>query len=140
MIQVRFEVETRFSLCCNLCRKRTTSVSIRFLGRRVYLALAVVLVSARHAGPTPAARRAAALLDVPVRTLGRWRHWWQEQFPLNGLWRGACALFMPSVMARAMPGALLAQFAGTAAESLTRMLVFLSPLTVGSLITIDEGR
>lgn len=43
LIEVRFKFETRFSFCCNLCRKRTTSVSVRFLGRRVYLALAVVL-------------------------------------------------------------------------------------------------
>ena len=140
LIEVRVAFETRFSFCCNLCRKRTTSVSVRFLGRRVYLALAVVLVSARHAGQTPAARRAAALLEVPVRTLGRWRHWWQEQFPLTGLWRGACARFMPPVVLAEIPGALLDRFAGTAGESLTRMLAFLSPLTTSSLITIGEGR
>ncbi len=140
LAEVRIEFETRLSFCCNRCRKRTTSVSVRFLGRRVYLALAVVLVSARHAGQTPAARRAATLLDVPVRTLGRWRRWWQEQFPRTALWTGACARFMPPVMAGAMPGALLAQFTGTPAQSLARMLIFLSPLTVGSLITISKGR
>ena len=139
LIEVRVEFETRFSFCCNLCRKRTTSVSVRFLGRRVYLALAVVLVSARHAGQTPAARRAATLLDVPVRTLGRWRHWWQEQFPLTPLWQGACARFMPPVMSAEIPAALLARFTGTTAEQLTRMLVFLSPLTAGLLITLAKA-
>ena len=38
----------RFSFCCNLCRKRCTSVSVRFLGRRVYLAVAMVLLSTRR--------------------------------------------------------------------------------------------
>ena len=32
-----------FSFCCHRCRKRATSVSVRFFGRRVYLGLAVVL-------------------------------------------------------------------------------------------------
>ena len=55
--EVRGDFESRLSFCCNLCRRRTTSMSVRFLGRRVYLALAVVLVSARHAVQNPAARR-----------------------------------------------------------------------------------
>ena len=137
--EVRSDFESRFSFCCSICRKRTTSVSVRFLGRRVYLAMVVVLVSARHAGQTPAASRAASLLDVPVRTLGRWRRWWQEQFPLTQLWRGACARFMPPLVAVEMPASLLARFTGTPTESLMRMLVFLSPLT-GGVITLGKGR
>ena len=137
--EVRSDFETRFSFCCCVCRKRTTSMSVRFLGRRVYLAMAVVLVSARHAGQTPAASRAAGLLNVPVRTLARWRCWWQEQFPLTPLWRGACARFMPPVVTAQMPASLLARFIGTPAPSLLRMLVFLSPLT-GSLFTLAKVR
>ncbi|MGP1680380.1 MAG: hypothetical protein ACTS6J_24905, partial [Burkholderiales bacterium] len=41
--EFRADFDSRFSFCCNLCRLRTTSMSVRFLGRRVYLALAVVL-------------------------------------------------------------------------------------------------
>ena len=52
--EVRADFEWRLSFCCNLCRRRTTSRSVCFLGRRVYLALAVVLMSARHAGQTSA--------------------------------------------------------------------------------------
>ena len=37
------DFDTRFSFCCNRCRRRMTSMSVRFLGRRVYLALVVVL-------------------------------------------------------------------------------------------------
>ena len=37
-----------------------------------------------------------------------------------------------------MPDALLARFVGTAAESLLRLLLFLSPLTV-ALCTLDDG-
>ena len=130
--EFRSEFESRLSFCCSVCRKRATSMSVRFLGRRVYLAMAVVLVSARHAGQTPAAARAAALLDVPVRTLARWRLWWCEGFPVMALWRAECARFMPAVLAAQMPGALLARFtdtAGTPAQALVRMLVFLCPMT-----------
>ena len=136
--EVQSEFESRFSFCCSVCRKRTTSMSVRFLGRRVYLAMAVVLMSARHAGQTSAGARASALLDVPVRTLGRWRLWWREHFPVTPLWRAECARFLPAVLAAQTPGALLARFAGTPAESLVRMLLFLCPLT-GSLITLRKG-
>lgn len=43
--EVRPDYSLRLSFCCAQCRKRSTSKSVRFLGRRVYLALAVVLVS-----------------------------------------------------------------------------------------------
>ena len=109
--EVRSEFESRLSFCCSVCRKRTTSKSVRFLGRRVYLAMAVVL-------------------DVAARTLARWRSWWCEQFPLTALWRAQGARFMPAVPSAEIPGALLARFAGTAAQALVRMLVFLCPMTV----------
>ena len=62
-------------------------MSVRFLGRRVYLSLAVVLTSARLAGQRPAAARVAAEMNIPVRTLQRWRQWWDQQFPLTPLWQ-----------------------------------------------------
>ena len=137
-IAMRADFSSRFSFCCNRCRTRATPPSVRFLGRRVYLALAVVLVSAARLGPTPASARAATLLEVPVRTLQRWRQWWQERLPLSAFWQAASARFLPPVTTAAMPGALLARFVGTAAESLLRMLVFLSPLAV-TLFTLGDG-
>ena len=46
--------DVRFSFCCaeEGCCKRTTPVSLRFLGRRVYLALIVVLVPVLRQGPS----------------------------------------------------------------------------------------
>ena len=107
-------------------------MSVRFLGRRVYLALAVVLVSARLAGPTPPAARLGLTLGVARRTMERWRGWWCEQFPLTPLWRSACARFMPPVCAQQLPGGLLERFAGAAHEALMRLLVWLSPVTIRS--------
>src|ERR1700721_45893 len=58
------EYAERFSFCCAVdgCRKRTTPPSLRFLGRKVYLATVVTLVSALLLG-TPGAP------SVPPATL-----------------------------------------------------------------------
>ena len=40
----------RLSFCCAVCRCRSTSASVRFLGRRVYLEVVVTLLSALCAG------------------------------------------------------------------------------------------
>ena len=64
-LAIREAFSSRLSFCCSRCRRRTTSMSVRFLGRRVYLGLAVVLCEA---------------LAVPLRTLQRWRRWWCEDF------------------------------------------------------------
>lgn len=88
----------RFSFCCanDGCRKRATPPSLRFLGRRVYLGAVVVLLSAITLGVT--AKRAAQLRElvgVSVRTLERWRDWWQETFPLSQVWKEAKAVLYP---------------------------------------------
>ena len=139
-IEVRAEYESRFSFCCSQCRKRATSMSVRFLGRRVYLGLGVVLMSNRRGGQTSAAARLSDTLDVPLRTLARWRSWWVEHFPLTPLWQAAGARFMPPVATPELPASLIEHFTGQAEESLMRLLVFLAPLTAGALITLREGR
>ena len=77
------EYAERFSFCCAVdgCRKRTTPPSLRFLGRHVYLATVVTLISALMLGTTPS--RLARLSVVPGidrRTLARWRAWWRSTF------------------------------------------------------------
>jgi hypothetical protein len=137
--EVRADFEWRHSFCCHRCRRRTTSLSVCFLGRRVYLGLAVVLMSARHAGQTSAAAELSGKLEVPVRTLERWRHWWQDDFPQSPLWQATCARFMPPVATQRCPTSLLERFTGNAETALLRLLFFLSPLTVKA-VTFNEGR
>jgi len=137
--EVRAEFEYRHSFCCNLCRRRTTPKSVCFLGRRVYLALAVVLLSARHAGQTAAAAALSGELGVSTRTLERWCIWWQQDFPLTPLWQATCARFMPPVANLSLPTGLLERFVGNAEEMLLRLLVFLSPITVKPF-ALPEGR
>lgn len=105
-------------------------MSVRFLGRRVYLALAVVLMSDRPAGPTSTQTQLSAMLGVPVRTLLRWKSWWTETFPTTRLWQAECARFVLPVATSALPASLIERFSGSTAESIVWLLVFLSPLSV----------
>ena len=50
-------------------------MSVRFLGRHVYLAVAVVVASAQRAQASTSATQLAQAVAVPVRTLERWRRW-----------------------------------------------------------------
>lgn len=137
--EVYEDFDWRYSFCCNICRKRTTPVSVRFLGRRVYLGLAVVLMSAGRTEATSAVAKLSGITDVPASTIQRWRKWWAEEFPLKPLWQAACARFMPPVNLEQLPASLLEHFKGSAAESMLRFLFFLSPLTVDRLVTMNEG-
>lgn len=141
---MRGDHSSRLSFCCAECRKRSTSLSVRFLGQRVYLALAVVLVSPRRAGATPAAARLGSELGVARRTVQRWQQWWREQFPLTPLWQATCARFMPPVAAEQLPGELLQRFTGAPHEALLRLLLWLAPVTVGgpgpAATRLNEGR
>ena len=138
--EVRKDFDSRFSFCCYRCRTRATPMSVRFLGARVYLAVAVVVTSAQRVETSASATRFAQTLSVPVRTLERWRCWWQGQFPLTALWRGDGARFMPPVVTERLPASLLERFEGALADQLMRLLWFLTPLTVGRPITLAENR
>lgn len=132
-VELRAEYGWRESLCCARegCRKRTTPPSLRFLGRRVYLAAVVVLVSAMTGGVT--ARRAArmrSLVGVSARTLQRWRAWWLRTFPRTAFWRGARAQLIPPVNEERLPASLLERFADEVVVGLEAALRFLSPITM----------
>ncbi|MGH8531021.1 MAG: hypothetical protein ACRETN_14440 [Nevskiales bacterium] len=114
-------------------------MSVRFLGRRVYVMLAVVLMSTRALEGMPAAARLCAWLQVPRRTLRRWRQWWTTQFPQTPLWQAAGARFMPPPDVHLFPASLLVCFVGPAEQALLRLLVFLSPLTVRCVVTPRHG-
>ena len=75
--------ERRYSFCCaeEDCRRRRTPESVRFLGRRVYAGMVVVLITAMIHGLKPArVRRIREALQIDSRTLKRWRQWWLDNF------------------------------------------------------------
>jgi len=124
----------RLSFCCDRdgCRKRTTPRSVRFLGRKVYLNVVVILVAAMRQGPSP--RRVRELqqwLGVDRRTIARWREFWQEHFPRTPFWKVKRGRFVRLAIAD-LPGALLAAFVHQtdSHEQWKQLLEFLSPITV----------
>jgi hypothetical protein len=131
------EHSLRFSFCCAVdgCRSRATPPSLRFLGRKVYLATIVVVMSIMCHGITgPRLRRLREAIGVDRHTIARWRRWWREAFTATPFWRIARASFMPPVDEDRLPAALLERFAGNGLEKRMRALLhFLEPITGGQV-------
>lgn len=127
----------RFSFCCATdgCRRRTTPPSLRFLGRKVYLATVVTLISAmRHGLTASRLRQLAATLGIDRRTVARWRAWWLATFTADAsAFRPiAAAAFVPPVDTSTLPASLLGRFAGGVEQQVVSLLRFLGPLTGGA--------
>lgn len=129
--QVREDYSWRFSFCCARCDERATPASVRFLGRRVYLAVVLTLVSPPGG---VAARQLCDLLAIPVRTLNRWRAWWSRDFLRTPFWQSVRSRFMAPVATVRLPQSLLERFdIGTTAQRLVQLLRFLAPLSTRAM-------
>ena len=129
------EYAERFSFCCAIdgCRKRTTPPSLRFLGRHVYLATVMTLISAMLLGTTPSRlARLSAVPGIDRRTLARWRAWWRSTFTDGPFAAVARAAVATPIDIAALPVSLLDRFAGGLEQQLTALLRFLGPLTGGA--------
>jgi hypothetical protein len=128
--------QSRLSFCCSQdgCRRRSTPASVRFLGRKVYLGVIVVLLTALHHGLTETRRRRLIEeLDVPLQTLWRWRCWWREQFAATRCWVALAGQLIPPIDADSLPGSLLERLTGRAlSERLVQLLVLISPVTTAT--------
>jgi hypothetical protein len=128
--------EVRFSFCCceDGCRRRRTPPSVRFLGRKVYLGVIVVLATALHHGLTEKRRRhLIETLDISDQTLSRWRRFWREAFVQSRCWQTERDCFIPPVDSGHLPGALLARLSGDKlSDRLCRLLLLICPLTTVS--------
>ena len=128
------EHDWRFSFCCarDGCRTRRTPPSLRFLGRKVYLAAIVVLIAIMREGATAARmRQLSELIGVNRRTVERWREWWRDTFTASPFWQIGRAAFMPPVDHDRLPVSLIERFNGGGGERLLALLRFLAPITGG---------
>ena len=141
--------ESRLSFCCaeDGCRRRCTPPSVRFLGRKVYLGIMVILLSAREHGLS--AQRRQQLIDtleVSLPTRWRWWQWWRESFTASGCWQAAKGYFLPPLAPEQLPGALLERLSGAdLRQRLCQVLSLLAPLTTTSWsgllpVTIDPQK
>jgi hypothetical protein len=127
----------RISLCCDRrgCRTRATPPSVRFLGRRVYVGVTVVIASAilRAAKTVAAAERASGICG---KTLRRWSRWWRQEYPLSAHFEESRSRLVTPVNTGELPGSLWERFAMRARSPLSalgRLLRFLAPITTASV-------
>lgn len=107
------EHERRASFCCSEdgCRRRCTPPSLRFLGRKVFFSVVVLLLPILREGPTPERlRRLEQHFKVSRRTLYRWRQWWREVVPRSRWWQGERGRWATPVDPERLPASLLAVF------------------------------
>jgi len=119
----------RHGLCCGRegCRRRQPPPSVRFLGRRVYLGVVVVLGAALQHGLS--ARRVSRLsseLGVDRRTLSRWRSWWLVSYPRSEHFERQRGQLPPGLALPHLPLSLLQVFGGDEAQQMTALLQWLA--------------
>ena len=131
--------EVRFDLCCGWCRKRVLPRSVRFLGRKVFVGVAVavatVVVRGRNRDAVALLRRE---LGISWHTLRRWCRWWQT---LTGtaFWQRVRGALPADLDLDELPKSLLDHFHGDASKRLERLLRLLSPLSRGFPGTLTKG-
>jgi len=122
----------RLSFTCGRCDHRTTPSSVRFAGRRVYLAVVFMLLSPPGSA---SARTVCDRLRIAAVTLKRWRAWWCATLPATTFWQSACQRFMPPVAIHQLPQSLLQRFEASAlSDRLVPALRFIAPLSTRAMV------
>jgi hypothetical protein len=147
-------LDRRISLCCcrEGCRRRVTPASLVFMGRRLYLAVVVLVETLRAAArvvataspssppppqsPAPDAPRAASSSHrascVPSRTVRRWLLWFRTTLPQTKMFQAARGVLWPPLDSEQDLPQGLVQRLGVGCDwvqSLVLTLRFLSPLS-----------
>ena len=127
---------TRLSFCCaeDSCRRRTTPPSVRFLGRKVYLGVIIVLITALEHGLSSQRReQLIEALDIWPQAIARWKKWWRAVFPDSRCWQAIRGHFVPPLNTAQLPGSLLGRLTGdTLTQRLCHLLRLLIPITTVS--------
>ena len=123
----------RFSLCCGRdgCRRRATPPSVRFLGRRVYVGVVVIVASA-IALMTMGAGAIVRATGVPARTMRRWLRWWQGPFTTSAPFVELSARLVPAPERRRLPLSILDRLAVDGSGGVVKLLAWLTPITTAS--------
>jgi hypothetical protein len=103
---------------------------VRFLGRRVYVEVVVLLACARALADN-GLQAIDEATGVPRRTVGRWLRWWRTTFIASALWSELRARLVPPADASRLPASLLERLHPDSA--LLDATCLLSPLTTRSV-------
>jgi len=137
----------RLSYSCGRegCRRRTTPVSVRFFGHKVYAAAAFLLLSAQATGPLTnrLLGEIERVVGTSVETLRRWRRWWRDGFVPGRYWRQMRARFSPPVAEEhgEIAASILGRFGAAGDEAaVERCLRFVAPAAGGVEAESTMGR
>jgi hypothetical protein len=130
----------RFDWCCGTCRRRTLPPSVRFLGRKVYVAVAHALATVLVRGADRAAVRLLRReLGASWSTLRRWRAWWQGLVG-SASWHRLRGQLPVDLDEGGLPGSLLERLFGSGAERMMALLRLLADDSPGFPDTLGEWR
>lgn len=89
-------------------------MSVRFLGRKVYVGAVAVLAAALVRGPTKTSvTKLSTLLGITRRTLARWCRWWSTTFAASRFWESLGGRFVPAVEVTTLPASVLSRITAT---------------------------
>ena len=104
---VRRLVSLRFSFCCSRCRRRFTPPSLRFHGRAWYLAPVRLLASVRDKECRQSTRELRRRMGISLRTISRWRRWWNQTFRASLAWSALLGLLRPGTHDGHLPDTMI---------------------------------
>ena len=133
-VSCRKQYDSGRSFCCGDCRKRVTTPSVPFFGRRRFPAAIMLLVSVFMS--SGARRRYHQVkhyfgITISFRTWVRWLRWWQECLIGTSFWKQAKAHLPGKALIGSFPRQLILIYTGHLNERLKMALQFLAPLTAG---------
>lgn len=112
-IEHREHYEDRYSHCCSQCRKRTTSPSLRFFGRRWYPAPLFIWISTlMRCGINKCCEKMEGVFGIILskRTCKRWKGWWQGAFKKTNFWKRVAGIIPVEHLSGSFPGQLFSMY------------------------------
>ena len=142
-VEIPERYNRRLGKCCGRegCRRRTLPASVLFMGRRVFWAPVVLVVTTLGQQRTTGSgvRRLKKLLDVSKETLERWRRFFCDVFPTSEPWRQVRGLVGSEVRNQELPAGLLSHFMAKSEEPERAVVNCLSLLATGQISQLDRA-
>jgi len=121
----------RFSLCCGKegCRHRIIPPSCRFLDRKVYWHVAILVIISEYQKKESSIFKLAKRFNISRNTIARWIQFYQEIFPYRSEWQRIRGQVSALIKSNELPSSLVNHFLNLkscAKNALISCLKFLS--------------
>lgn len=144
--RIPVEYSIRLGLCCGKkgCRRRILPPSTLFLGRHVYWAGVILLVTTLQQQRTEgySAAKIMKTYQITPRTLKRWMAFFLEELPKSPVWKQARGFISPRVREADLPSSLVSYFVKAILDkekAIARCLLLLATGQVRDFVTEIEG-